>query len=123
MLASAVRTMAGSSGGYAGADSSEALDMNLLTLLTGIDAQVCLDVLGAARDLPVFGTAVGSPSQEEESADTCSYAHELRRHASSSGSDLPEESEIQTILGAAAWLSSGSGGDPARPNLFEIRCY
>ena len=44
-----VRAMAGSSGGYANADGHEALDMNLITLLTGIDAQVCLDVLGAAQ--------------------------------------------------------------------------
>ena len=114
--------MATGAGGDAGADGSEAPDMDLLTLLTGIDAQVCLDVLGAARDLPFFGPALGSPSQEEESQDTCSYARELWRHASSVGSDLPEESEIQTILGAAAWLSSGSGGDPAQPNLYEIRC-
>ena len=75
--------------------------MNLLTLLTGIDAQVCLDVLGAARNLPFFGTALGGSSQEEETSDTCSYARELRRHAASEGSDLPEESQIQTILGRA----------------------
>ena len=98
--------MAGSSGGGANAEGFEALDMNLLTFLTGIDAQVCLDVLGAARDLPFFGTSPGSLPQEEETSDTCSYARELRRHAASEGSDLPGEKQIQSILGAAAWLSS-----------------